>query len=86
MSLQAEIKELQARVAELKSGIPTMKFGGLTVKIGEKGGLVIYGLSKFPVNLYLNQATKISELFSSKELAEFVEANSDKFSEKPVKA
>lgn len=86
MSLQAEIKELQARVAELKSGIPTMKFGGLTVKVGEKGGLVIYGLSKYPVNLYLNQAEKIKDLFASQDLRDFITENADKFSEKPVKA
>ena len=82
MSARQEIKELQAKIDSLKSGIPTKKVGKLTVKVGEKGGLVIYGLNRYPVTLYLNQIPKMVELLSSPELAQFITENMDKFSTK----
>ena len=77
-----EIKELEKKIAELQAGIPTKKVGKLTVKVGEKGNLVIYGLQRFPLSLYLNQVPKLMELFSSTELKEFMIQNKDKFAVK----
>lgn len=82
MSARQEIKELEKKIAELKSGIPTRKVGGLTVRVGEKGGLVIYGLNRYPINLYLNQIPKLNALLNSPELGQFITENMDKFSTK----
>lgn len=82
MSARQEIKELEKKIAELKSGIPTRKVGELTVRVGEKGGLVIYGLNRFPVTLYLNQVPKLAKLLNSPELGQFITENMDKFSTK----
>ena len=82
MNARQEIKALQEKIDALKSGIPSKKVEGLTVKVGEKGGLVIYGLNRFPVTLYLNQIPKMAKLLNSPELAQFITDNMDKFSVK----
>jgi hypothetical protein len=47
-------EELRARVAELEK--KTGRRGGqLEFRVGEKGGVSVYGLGRFPVTLYYEQ-------------------------------
>ena len=64
--------ELKARVADLekKAGRRT---GELDFKIGEKGGVSVYGLGRFPVTLYYEQWIKL--LDAAEKLREFLEEN-----------
>ena len=65
-------EDLKARVAELE------KRGGrgsgqLEFRVGEKGGVSVYGLGRFPVTLYYEQWVRL--LDSSKELRAFLDQN-----------
>src|ERR1700730_15127904 len=45
-------EELKARVAELEK---QKTLGGLQFRVGDKGGVSVYGLGRFPVTLYYEQ-------------------------------
>jgi hypothetical protein len=47
--------ELKARLAELERKVEGRRSGELEFKIGEKGGVSVYGLGRFPVTLYYEQ-------------------------------
>jgi hypothetical protein len=65
-------EELKARVAELeKHGSSSRRSGDLEFRIGEKGGVSVYGLGRFPVTLYYEQWTRL--LDSSDKLRAFLE-------------
>lgn len=67
--------ELKARVAELEK--KTDRRGGeLDFRIGEKGGVSVYGLGRFPVTLYYEQWVRL--LDASPRLREFLESNKSK--------
>jgi hypothetical protein len=68
-------EELKARVAELekKGGRRT---GSLEFRVGEKGGVSVYGLGRFPVTLYYEQWLRL--LGAADELKAFLEENKDK--------
>ena len=53
----------------------------LRLKIGDKGGVSVYGLGRFPVTLYYEQCGRLLEAKS--ELIEFLEANRTKLRMKP---
>jgi hypothetical protein len=63
-------EELKARVAELEkqSG---RRPGNLEFRIGEKGGVSVYGLGRFPVTLYYEQWIRL--LNNVEELRAFLE-------------
>jgi hypothetical protein len=67
-------EELKARLAELerKAGRP----GNLEFKVGEKGGVSVYGLGRFPVTLYYEQWVRL--LDAADDLRAFLEKNKDK--------
>jgi hypothetical protein len=67
-------EELKARVAELET--KTTRPGEMTFKIGEKGGVSVYGLGRFPVTLYYEQWNKL--LDASQKLRDFLEENKSK--------
>jgi hypothetical protein len=48
-------EELLARIAELEKQSGGRKSGKLEFKVGEKGGVSVYGLGRFPVTLYYEQ-------------------------------
>ena len=52
-------EELKARVAELEKLAVRRRFGELEFKIGEKGGVSVYGLGRFPVTLYYEQWVRL---------------------------
>lgn len=65
-------EELRARVAELeKKG--DRRTGELDFKVGEKGGVSVYGLGRFPVTLYYEQWIRL--LDAAPRLREFLEEN-----------
>lgn len=53
----------------------------LTFKVGEKGGVSLYGLGRFPVTLYYEQWRRL--LAAAPELSDFLEANKSKLKMKP---
>jgi hypothetical protein len=66
-------EELLARIAELEKKTEGRKKGALEFRVGEKGGVSVYGLGRFPVTLYYEQWTRL--LDASNDLREFLEEN-----------
>lgn len=74
--LQAQIDALKAQNAVLLQ----QERATFSMKIGEKGGLSVYGMGRFPVSLYKEQWTK---LFSHvEEIKAFITANDSKLKSK----
>jgi hypothetical protein len=48
-------EELLARIAELEKQSGSKRSGNLEFRVGEKGGVSVYGLGRFPVTLYYEQ-------------------------------
>ncbi len=74
--MKAELEKLRAENEALKN----TKQKGLTLKIGEKGGLSVYGLGRFPVTLYKEQWLKLLEM--TNDIRAFITANADKLKTK----
>ena len=66
-------EELLARIAELEKQSGSRKRGSLEFKVGEKGGVSVYGLGRFPVTLYYEQWVRL--LDASDGLRAFLEEN-----------
>ena len=66
-------EELLARIAELEKKAEGRKKGTLEFRVGEKGGVSVYGLGRFPVTLYYEQWIRL--LDASKDLRDFLEEN-----------
>jgi hypothetical protein len=66
-------EELLARIAELEKKAEGRKKGALEFRVGEKGGVSVYGLGRFPVTLYYEQWIRL--LDASSDLREFLEEN-----------
>jgi hypothetical protein len=69
-------EELLARIAELEKKAETRKKGSLEFRVGEKGGVSVYGLGRFPVTLYYEQWIRLLDVAS--ELRAFLEENKSK--------
>ena len=69
-------EELLARIAELEKQAGPRKKGTLEFRVGEKGGVSVYGLGRFPVTLYYEQWVRL--LGASDELRAFLEENKSK--------
>lgn len=66
-------EELLAKIAELEKKAEGRKRGALEFRVGEKGGVSVYGLGRFPVTLYYEQWIRL--LDASKDLRDFLEEN-----------
>ncbi len=66
-------EELKARVAELEKQAGGRRSGELEFKVGEKGGMSVYGLGRFPVTLYYEQWIRL--LDAGGKLRAFLEKN-----------
>ncbi len=64
-------EELKARVADLEKQGGGRRGGELEFRVGEKGGVSVYGLGRFPVTLYYEQWIRL--LNSGEKLREFLE-------------
>jgi hypothetical protein len=69
-------EELKAKLAELEKQQGTRRTGALEFRVGEKGGVSVYGLGRFPVTLYYEQWIRL--LDSADKLREFLEENKAK--------
>jgi hypothetical protein len=68
-------EELKARLSELeKKAAP--RTGSMEFRVGEKGGVSVYGLGRFPVTLYYEQWVRL--LDAATKLREFLEENKSK--------
>jgi hypothetical protein len=66
-------EELMARIAELEKHSAARPRGRLEFRVGEKGGVSVYGLGRFPVTLYYEQWIRL--LDASGDLRDFLEEN-----------
>ena len=66
-------EELMSRVAELEKQLGAKKTGNLEFRVGEKGGVSVYGLGRFPVTLYYEQWIRL--LNAAEDLRSFLETN-----------
>jgi hypothetical protein len=74
-------EDLMARIAELETKLGSKETGKLEFKVGDKGGVSVYGLGRFPVTLYYEQWIKL--LDATKELRAFLEANKSRLKLRP---
>jgi len=63
-------EELKERLANLEKQQGTRRTGSLEFRVGEKGGVSVYGLGRFPVTLYYEQWIRL--LDASDKLREFL--------------
>jgi len=73
--------ELMARIAELEKRLGSKQSGKLEFKVGDKGGVSVYGLGRFPVTLYYEQWIKL--LDAKEDLVAFLEANKSRLKLRP---
>jgi len=66
-------EELKARLAELEKQGGTRRTGSLEFRVGEKGGVSVYGLGRFPVTLYYEQWIRL--LDAGGDLRKFLESS-----------
>jgi hypothetical protein len=66
-------EELLARIAELEKQTGSRARGSLEFRVGEKGGVSVYGLGRFPVTLYYEQWNRL--LDAADNLRTFLEEN-----------
>lgn len=74
-------EELLARIAELEKQSGSRRKGTLEFRVGEKGGVSVYGLGRFPVTLYYEQWIRL--LDSAEGVREFLEENKSRLKLKP---
>jgi len=74
LSRLAELEAQQNELKELRAKAKTM----VRIGVSKNGHLAIYGIRKFPITLKTAELPKVSELFTSGKVAEFVKANIDK--------
>jgi hypothetical protein len=51
-------EQLKARIAQLEKQLDGRRSRSLEFRVGEKGGVSVYGLGRFPVTLYYEQWIK----------------------------
>jgi len=69
-------EELKAKLAELERSQAEQKDKPIEFRVGEKGGVSVYGLGRFPVTLYYEQWKSL--LAYGPQLSEFLETNKSK--------
>jgi hypothetical protein len=70
-------EELKARLSQLEKEVDIKKRSGdLIFKVGEKGGVSVYGLGRFPVTLYYEQWNRL--LGAAEDIKKFMEENKSK--------
>ncbi len=66
-------EELKAKIAEMEKQGGARRTGALEFRVGEKGGVSVYGLGRFPVTLYYEQWIRLLE--ATPQLRAFLEDN-----------
>ena len=78
-----ELQDLVAQIEALKADNARLKAqsnGKLSLKVSEKGAISIYGMGRFPITLYRQQAERI--IANVAQLEAFIAANSSALSVK----
>jgi len=75
-------EDLIARIAELEKKLGSKQSGKLEFRVGEKGGVSVYGLGRFPVTLYYEQWAKL--LDSAEDLRTFLDENKSRLKLRPL--
>jgi hypothetical protein len=75
-------EELMARIAELEKKSGPRQKGSIEFRVGEKGGVSVYGLGRFPVTLYYEQWVRL--LDAANDLRAFLEENKPRLKLKPT--
>src|SRR5437879_9845752 len=65
-------EELKAKLAQLEKDKEGRRSGALEFRVGEKGGVSVYGLGRFPFTLYYEQWIRL--LDTAPELRQFLES------------
>ena len=66
-------EELKAQLKQAQKQLGSKKSGALDFRVGEKGGVSVYGLGRFPVTLYKEQWAKL--LGMADQIKEFITKN-----------
>lgn len=89
-ALKAELAAMQAESARLKAQLETAG-PSISLKVGEKGGVSLYGMGRFPVTLYAEQWTQLLTVHAPA-ILKFIESKpaglktkADKLAEKAAK-
>jgi hypothetical protein len=70
-------EELKAKIAEMEKQTGALRrSGALEFRVGEKGGVSVYGLGRFPVTLYYEQWNRL--LGAASDIKAFLEENKSK--------
>jgi len=72
---QPSYADLLAQIERLKAEKAAGKHTKLSFKVGEKGGVSVYGLGRFPVSLYRTQWERLNAAMP--EVMAFIEANAN---------
>lgn len=59
MMSEPSYEELKAQLEQLQKQSGQKRTGTLEFRVGEKGGVSVYGLGRFPVTLYYEQWTRL---------------------------
>ena len=70
---EQKLARLEAENQALREQVEQRKTGQLRLKVGEKGGLSLYGLGRFPVTLYKEQWVRLLDF--ADEIRSFLKAN-----------
>ena len=70
---EQKLARLEAENKALREQVEQRKPGQLRLKVGEKGGLSVYGLGRFPVTLYKEQWIRL--LDHAEEIKSFLKEN-----------
>jgi len=74
-------EDLMARIAQLEKQLGSKQNVKLEFKVGDKGGVSVYGLGRFPVTLYYEQWNKL--LDAAEDLRAFLEVNKSRLKLRP---
>jgi hypothetical protein len=77
--LKSELERLRTENAALKRGATS----GVRMKVGEKGGVSVYGMGRFPVTLYKEQWLKLLDM--ADEIRAFIADNEPELKSKQQK-
>ena len=74
-------EDLLARISQLEKQLGSKQSGKLEFRVGDKGGVSVYGLGRFPVTLYYEQWNKLFD--ATEDLRAFLEANKSRLKLRP---
>jgi len=74
-------EDLMAKIAQLEKQLGSKQSVKLEFRVGDKGGVSVYGLGRFPVTLYYEQWNKL--LDAAEDLRAFLEVNKSRLKLRP---